>query len=225
MSHQIHAITFDAAGTLFRLAESVGRTYARFGRRFGIETEEAALESGFRAAWKSAPLMHAATDRAPANVREIRWWKSLVDHSFRHAGANRALTGEEFQELFAHYAAAEAWVLYPETLEVLDQLWTRIPLAVLSNFDARFRPIAAGLGIDHYFDPVVLSGEVGFAKPDRAIFEIACTRLELAPEQVLHVGDDAAADWNGARRAGLRVFELDRSHGTLRDLLPLLPEN
>lgn len=225
MSHKIQAITFDAAGTLFRLSEPVGRTYARFGRKFGIEADEDDLKSGFRAAWKAAPSMHETGSEISPNEREVAWWRSLVDHAFRHAEANRMLTEAEFRELFAHYGKAEAWRLYPETIEVLDQLKRRYPLAVLSNFDRRFRSIATGLGIPHYFDPVILSGEVGVAKPDPRIFEIACTQLKVAASETLHVGDDDAADWNGARQAGLQVFELDRSQNSLLDLLARLSEN
>ena len=47
MSHKIQAITFDAAGTLFRLAEPVGRTYAHFGRKFGVEAAQClTIEAG-----------------------------------------------------------------------------------------------------------------------------------------------------------------------------------
>ena len=57
-------------------------------------------------------------------------------------------------------------------------------------------------GWGRYLDAVVVSQRVGVIKPHPAIFEAAAAALELAPEQLLHVGDDWAADVVGAHRAG-----------------------
>lgn len=56
---------------------------------------------------------------------------------------------------------------------------------------------------------MVFSNEVGWAKPDRRIFETALTRLEgtvgepIASSCVVHIGDNPVADRDGARAAGL----------------------
>ncbi len=216
------AITFDAAGTLFHLAEPVGRTYSRFARRAGLMLEESALEAGFRGAWKAAPPMHSS--RLPDSVseahpREVAWWKELVDTAFRFAGAERPISEELFLALFDHFGKGAAWRLYPETREVLEQLSDRFTLGVISNFDLRFHSIAKELELSGHFDSVILSGEIGAAKPSPLIFGEACRDLELPPEAILHVGDDPEADWAGAEAAGLRSFALERPRLSLRDLL------
>lgn len=52
------------------------------------------------------------------------------------------------------------------------------------------------------FDAVVLSGEVGVAKPDRRIFELAAERLGLQPGECVFV-DDLAAYVRAAARTGM----------------------
>jgi putative hydrolase of the HAD superfamily len=73
--------------------------------------------------------------------------------------------------LFEFFARAEAWKLYPETIEILEQLKKRgLILGVISNFDSRLFGLLDGLGIAHFFDLVVISTQVGAAKPEAAIF-------------------------------------------------------
>jgi FMN phosphatase YigB (HAD superfamily) len=46
--------------------------------------------------------------------------------------------------------------------------------------------------------------------------------VDLAPDQVLHVGDDPERDWNAASAAGLSIFQLDRQKNSLREVISLL---
>ena len=52
------------------------------------------------------------------------------------------------------------------------------------------------------FDAVVLSGEVGVAKPDPAIFQLTARLLEVAPAECVFV-DDLAVNARGAAGAGM----------------------
>ena len=80
----------------------------------------------------------------------------------------------------------------------------RVKLGLLSNanrgWTERFR--ARGVGV--LFDDVVVSADVGLAKPDPAIFRLAAERLGVAPEACLMI-DDQAQHIEGARAAGLRA--------------------
>jgi FMN phosphatase YigB (HAD superfamily) len=70
---------------------------------------------------------------------------------------------------------------------------------LLSNADG------LGPGEDEFaafFDAVVLSGRVGFGKPDLRIYLLAAERLGLVPEQCVFV-DDLASNVHGAVRAGM----------------------
>lgn len=76
--------------------------------------------------------------------------------------------------------------------------------------------------IDELFAPVVISGEVGIRKPDRAIYDLALQRLGLPAESVIFV-DDAQTNVDGAVRAGLHGFrhvDAATTRATLAERLP-----
>src|SRR5262249_41872464 len=72
------------------------------------------------------------------------------------------------------------------------------------------------LGLEGAFDVLLISGELGVAKPHCAIFRMACRFLGVRPSQAVHVGDRLHTDAQGAGDAGLHGVWLDRSGcGTL----------
>lgn len=66
------------------------------------------------------------------------------------------------------------------------------------------RALLSQLGLTRYFNTVVFSGDVGWRKPDRRMFETAISAMQASPLAALHVGDDVRADVWGAGRCGLR---------------------
>jgi putative hydrolase of the HAD superfamily len=68
-----------------------------------------------------------------------------------------------------------------------------------------------------HFRHCLSARDCGVAKPAAAIFHDACARLGIAPENVLHVGDDPMLDVVGARAAGLRTAWLNRNGKTWPD--------
>ena len=97
--------------------------------------------------------------------------------------------------------------LYPDVPAALARLSSRFPIAALTNGNADL----ARIGLVDHFRFQLGAREHGAAKPDPGIFHAACDRLGLAPQHVLHVGDDAELDVLGARRAGLRTAWLNRT--------------
>jgi putative hydrolase of the HAD superfamily len=80
-----------------------------------------------------------------------------------------------------------------------------------SNFDARLRPVVAGLPeLAPIAHELVISSEVGYRKPHPGFYRAACDRLGLPPGRVLAVGDDVTNDLEGPRRAGLAAILIDR---------------
>ena len=61
------------------------------------------------------------------------------------------------------------------------------------------------LGITELFKCIVLSEELGIAKPDARIFLWALEQTGLAPEESLYVGDSFDHDVVGAINAGMSV--------------------
>jgi len=216
---RLEAVTLDAVGTLFAVAEPVGRTYARFAARHGITLAPARAERDFGEALVAAPsLAFPGVGRARLAERERAWWHAVVRRAFGPA-AERPSFETCFAELFAHYGRREAWRVFPEVAEALRLLRAQgLKLAVVSNFDGRLPPLLAALGLRPLLDLVLHSTAAAAAKPDPAIFRSASSALGVAPAATVHAGDGLVADVEGARRAGLRAILVDR-----RDQRPRLP--
>jgi len=87
-----------------------------------------------------------------------------------------------------------------------------LPLGIVTNGEGEpQRAKLAAIGLADRFPVVVASGEVGVAKPDPAIFALACRQLGVSPQETAHVGDRLDLDAHGAIAAGLRGIWLDRA--------------
>ncbi len=115
----------------------------------------------------------------------------------------------------------------PGSVEILSELrehGTRI--FALSNWSAETYPEAR----DHYpflswFQEILLSGEVGLAKPDPAIFELARERFGIRPATSLFI-DDSLVNVEGARAAGFQATHFRGARSLRRELAAagLLPD-
>jgi putative hydrolase of the HAD superfamily len=113
--------------------------------------------------------------------------------------------------------------LYPYVREVLDVLRDRYPLAVVTDAQSTYaRGELHKVGLLGYFDPVVISGDHGYRKPDRRLFQLALDAMGVAPGKALYVGNDMYRDIFGAREAGLKTVLFDSDQGTRfhRDCVP-----
>ena len=68
------------------------------------------------------------------------------------------------------------------------------------------QPKIDGLGIAGYFETVLISGAEGVFKPDPEIFCRAVSRLGVAAEETVMVGDNPEADIGGARSFGMKAI-------------------
>lgn len=126
-----------------------------------------------------------------------------LEHMIGDSGDDLALAQPAFDAFFAARCEVEH---YDDSLEALQRMSTRVPLAALSNGNADLHRI----GLMHVFRFQLGAREHGAAKPDARIFHAACERLGCAPGDVLHVGDDIEMDVLGAHRAGLRSCWINR---------------
>ncbi len=88
-----------------------------------------------------------------------------------------------------------------------------LDLGIISNWDDRLLPLLERLGLSKYFQAIIVSCDVGFAKPSPVIFEHAAKKMGFAPEMMLHVGDSFEHDVTGAKTAGLEALLLERGTG------------
>jgi putative hydrolase of the HAD superfamily len=198
----IEAVLFDAADTLFTTRGSVGEIYGRVAREYGCTASFDEIQSSFTRQFRhSGPL---STDNEKA------WWRDVVRRVFSEVGMIREFN-RFFEQVYDQFRDSRAWILFPETREVLTELRQReMKLGVISNFDSRIYGVMEELGILSFFRSVTISSEAGFAKPSPEIFAIAARSLEHPPSQILLVGDSLNDDVIAGSRSGLEAALVDR---------------
>lgn len=216
------AILVDLDDTLLDgsgLAGALERTCAVIGAELGIDARQ--LLSSNQAAWADYwPIAErdwrvGGLDGA-ALSREV-WTRALLA-----CGCTSTRAVERAIE--AHAAHTRGGLrLYDDVPRFFTRLAARVPLGLVSN-GARDtqRQRLAWFDLEQHFRVVAISGELGMAKPDPAIFAFAVAELALPAEAVWHVGDNLASDVAGARAAGMGAVWLNRSKAVRgpRDPLP-----
>jgi FMN hydrolase / 5-amino-6-(5-phospho-D-ribitylamino)uracil phosphatase len=164
--------------------------------------------------------MSAALFSSPSALREIRDevtvnrpelksdLSALRRESIRlalyRAGENPLLAEPAFD---AFYLERNRVTLFEDAKPALEFLSARMPLVSLSNGNADLQLA----GIAPYFRASISAREFGVGKPDPRIFHAAAGALDLTPQDVLHVGDDATLDALGALNAGMQAAWINRS--------------
>ena len=83
-----------------------------------------------------------------------------------------------------------AKVLNTELLDYVAKLHQAgYETAVLSNYTSALRGVLKEHGIDHLFEHIFVSGEIGFQKPDPRIFDHVCSELSITPAEMIFVDD------------------------------------
>ena len=98
-----------------------------------------------------------------------------------------------------------AWTLLPHAKEVLADLQKQgYKLALIANYSCErvFQRIVDYLGLRPYFDLVVCSAGVEWRKPVPDIFQLAATRWDAMPHEIVVVGDSLAQDILGGLEFG-----------------------
>ncbi|GBD19853.1 Pyrimidine 5'-nucleotidase YjjG [bacterium HR28] len=129
-------------------------------------------------------------------------WEGL-EHVLARAGVTDAVL---LERAFTVYASDRFYglELFPDSLPVVRALQGRLLTGLVTNGPSDIqRAKLERLGIERLFPIVVISEEVGVAKPDPAIFAHALALAGVRPEEALYVGDHPLNDVVGARRAGL----------------------
>ncbi|MEN3035106.1 MAG: HAD family hydrolase [Candidatus Methanosuratincola sp.] len=108
----------------------------------------------------------------------------------------------------------EAVAVYPEVVEVLEDLRDRFDLIVTSNSHRLFLDVTSE-PLERYFKRKFSTiSDFGMMK-DTASYRRVCEELGIKPDEMVHVGDSLELDYVRARRAGVRAFYLDRERKKL----------
>lgn len=150
------------------------------------------------------PELKILRDWAPT-YREQSWSQALKAFGIDDPAFARELS-EEFPR-----QRRQRHQVYPEVESVLQSLGQTYRLGLITNgLPCLQREKIAGSRLGHYFDATVISGDLGVAKPDPAIFEALLTQLEVQAAEAIMVGNSVKGDVGGAQGVGMKAVLVDR---------------
>lgn len=205
------AVLFDFYGTLAR-ATDWGPTIEEVLRDYDVSLDadayarwQAEVADGVEHVWHSA-------DRN----RYMAWERARLGRLVAACGACGA--GDDHADpaeiVAALYRAVKTFTLcaYDEAPAVLAALRSRgLLLAVCSNWDWDLEGALDGCGLGGAFDVIVTSAQAGARKPHPRIYDHTLARCgDVAPGDVLFVGDTWAPDVIGPVTAGMRAAHVWR---------------
>jgi len=174
--HPLRAVLFDWDGTLVDTAEASFRCYVRMFAEFGIEFDRETY----------------------ARTYSPNWY-----HTFECVGLPPAHWAAA-DTLWLSYFAAEQTGLLPSALPALDALAARGVRRgiVTSGGRERVSRELVAHGVQEHFEHVVFGDETERRKPHPDPLHLCLTRLGVAPEHAVYVGD-SPEDVQMARAAGV----------------------
>lgn len=192
--------------------------------------------------WDMGGVILRTEDRSP----RARWEERLdlapgeLDHLvFMGEDSQKATLGQgSAEEVWS--ALAERFGLSPEEraqleedfwdgdrldrdlLQYIRKLRPSYKTALLSNAWPDVRPLIEDVwGFADAFDEIVISAEVGLAKPDPRIYQLTLARLEVQPHEAVFV-DDFPENVQGARRVGMRAVQFTSPEQVIEQLKDFL---
>lgn len=136
--------------------------------------------------------------------------QQLQEDRFVAWGERLNIHPSELNRLFLD-AMADICKPLPFVVEALEQISKHARLGIITNGFTQLQSIRLErTGLSHFFDHVIISEEVGTAKPDVAIFNVALEKMGFPDKkQVLMVGDNPHSDVLGGLNAGIETCWLN----------------
>ncbi|WP_299792484.1 pyrimidine 5'-nucleotidase [uncultured Shewanella sp.] len=191
-------ILFDADETLFHFDAFAGLKlmFSRFGVNFSLDdfNEYQLINQPLWVDYQNGIISAAQLQQQ----RFTQWAEKL------------SVTASQLNSAFLS-AMAEICALLPGAKELIDGLRGKANLGIITNGFTELQTVRLEkTGLAGAFEHVVISEQVGIAKPDVGIFEHALSRMENPDrERVLMVGDNPHSDIQGGLNAGLHTCWLN----------------
>jgi putative hydrolase of the HAD superfamily len=217
----IRAVAFDVNGTLVRILteesmEQIFRSAAHFLTYQGVDLHRHQVRDLYFQIMKEQ--QQASSEEHP-EFDAVGIWRSIIEGHL--TDFTRTLPDEKLEQLPLFLAEMSRGIsrcrlrLYRHVREVLDVLRERYPLAVVTDAQSAYaRGELHKVGLLDYFDPIIVSGDHGYRKPDRRLFQFALDGMGVAAEDTLYVGNDMHRDIFGARAVGMKTVMFDSDQGT-----------
>ncbi|MFC0238284.1 HAD family hydrolase [Fictibacillus phosphorivorans] len=96
----------------------------------------------------------------------------------------------------------------PQVIELLQTLKSNgLKLGLISNAAPEEVVAWETTELPDYFDEVIFSYEVRVAKPQKEIYQLACEKLGVIPQESVFIGDGGSDELRGATEAGMTALQ------------------
>ncbi len=169
--------------------------------------------------------LSARFDGEDEEMKQLRAWVPEYRHEvWSDALAENGIADPLLADTLSCVYMAERRARYqpfPDALQVLRELGQTFRLGLVTNGpgDLQYDKLDVS-GLRSCFGAVVVSREVGIAKPNPRIFAITLDRLGVSASDSVFVGDNPKTDITGAHAAGIKAVWLNRDRKPLPDGVP-----
>lgn len=211
MNQPLRAVSLDLDNTLWDTAPVLVRAEAV------LHDWLAANSPGIASRFDSAALLRLRLDVVTERPELAHDLSFVRTEALRRAARASGYADAVADQAFAVFLTARNEVVpFEEVPDALARLAARVPLYALTNGNA----CVWRVGLGRHFRAAIDAAGAGAAKPDPRIFNRLLEVARVPAGAVLHVGDDADADVEGARRAGLATVWMNRIGAAWPEALP-----
>lgn len=196
----IRAVIFDFGGVLVRTEDD--RLRRAWEKRLGLAPRE--LD---HIVFDGETSQLASTGR----LEEVEHWRWVA----RRLGLSAEEAATFVRDFFDGDRAD------PELAALIRDLRPRYKIGLLSNCWPSLRETLNHYHLDDLFDAIILSCEVGAAKPDARIYTEALTQLGVRSEEAVFI-DDFPRNVEGARALGIHAIQFRDTPSLRRELEAIL---
>jgi putative hydrolase of the HAD superfamily len=210
---KIRALVFDVNGTLIDIEtdewmEEAYRAVGHFLTYQGIRLRRGEVRDLYFQIMKEQ--FAATTERYPEFDVVAVWREVLRRHATDYT---RSMDPEKLRQMPLFLAEMQRGIsrkrlrAFPQAHEILAQLKSSYGMAVVSDAQSAYAVAELhGVGLAQYFDPIIISGDYGYRKPDSRLFLAALEKLGVSAQEAVFVGNDAFRDIAGARQCGMKTI-------------------
>jgi putative hydrolase of the HAD superfamily len=208
---EIQAVFFDMGGTLetysftpeLRLSRTPGlqKILNSAGIDLALSNEEL-----YRVVRDGLISYHRWSLNSKEELPSAHVWSNYILHNYSVDSQRLADAAEDLMCFIeTRFYQREMRPEIPEILQSIREMGLKIGLISNVNSLGQVPKNLAEYQIGQFFDPIVLSSEFGWRKPDPSIFHQAARLANVPTSTCVHVGDRIARDVLGAKKAGFKL--------------------
>jgi putative hydrolase of the HAD superfamily len=208
---QVKTVLFDLGGTLVTITNSqIPHVMKRILHHCGIRRSLDEITHAWQEAEKDLDFQDLTR---LLDAFWVEWNRRILEN----------LQLESDDHALARFIATHWWdysdvSLYPDAEAVLPLLKEKgLKIGLITNgLQSDVDEILPKVNLQNFFDIVVVIDTLRKMKPDAEVFHYALQKLKTPPSNAIFIGDRLEEDYQGAQRAGLVAYLLDRE-GKVKD--------